>query len=838
MRSKPFSIAFIVRDPLPPVRADVLTLFGTEMPRHGIATELVGQLGKHEPQPWQAGGVHAVGTLASRFASVMSPLWDLFGLTKAWRRARPDCIQVRDKIASGLLGRIAAGVLRVPFVYWMSFPIVEGFEARRDDIKQNGRHMVWLAHAARAALSRFVIYRLVLPGARHVFVQSDAMADWLAAKGFARARMTPVPMGVDASLFDRARIEPVQDERLEGRRVVLYLGRVARSRKSDFLLDVAAHLRAAMPEALLVIAGDAPSNDEMDWMRREIAARGLSEHVLLTGWLPQRTALGYAVRAEVGLSPIPRGTLFDVSSPTKLVEYLALGIPSVANDIPDQRLVIEQSGAGLCVPMEAGPFAEAALRLLRDKELAAGFAARGPGWVRSHRTYDIIGQAVAQAYERLRAQPQTAGGSQMWRYSLKVSVKSLARELVRNFWARHFLYPALAANERDPQALARYRQHRARKLGVQINADATRLPVVAPDAPLLSKATLKQHPARFVRPRRFGSLLRTTIRTSGTSGSPLTLVQTLGNTIREEAFVYRQLRWIGWRPGQRRAWIRGDIVCPDHPSDGRYWCHDWFGHMLMMSSYHLGADTIGAYLDALEAYDPVILHAYPSSVAALAAWMNARGRRYRGAALKGVMTSSETLDQSVRAQVTEAFGVSVYDWYGQAERVAAIGTCEQGSYHVLTDYGDVALLNSGDGNCELVGTTLNNAAMPLERYRTGDTLVPGDAPCACGRVFPTIASIIGRQEKIVTLPDGRIIARLDRIFQGHDRQLVEGQVRYLGEGRFVLRVVTTGEFSERDEQQLIDKFLLRVPGVQVTVEKVDAIARGPNGKFEFIALDM
>jgi phenylacetate-CoA ligase len=127
--------------------------------------------------------------------------------------------------------------------------------------------------------------------------------------------------------------------------------------------------------------------------------------------------------------------------------------------------------------------------------------------------------------------------------------------------------------------------------------------------------------------------------------------------------------------------------------------------------------------------------------------------------------------------------------------------------------------------------------MPLERYRTGDTLVPDGAPCACGRVFPTVASIIGRQEKIVTLPDGRIIARLDRIFQGHDRQLVEGQVRYLGDGRFVLRVVTTGEFSAQDEQQLIDKFLLRVPGVQVTVEKVDAIARGPNGKFEFIALD-
>ena len=401
MRSKPLSIAFIIRDPLPPIRADVLTLFGAEMPRYGVHTELVGQSGLDAGAGWLAGGMHVVGSLRSKFASVLSPLWDTLGLLRAARRTRPDCIQVRDKIASGLVGRIAAAVFKVPFVYWMSFPIVEGFEVRRDEIARRGKGLAWLAHALRAAASRFVIYRLVLPGARHIFVQSDAMAAWLAAQGFDRARMTAVPMGVDAALFDRARIAPAQDARLDGRRVVVYLGRIAQSRKSDFLLDVVERLRQDLPDVLLVIAGDAPSDDEMAWMRREIARRELGEHVLLTGWLPQSAALGYAVRAEVGLSPIPRGTLFDVSSPTKLVEYLALGIPSVANDIPDQQLVIEQSRAGLCAPMQAGPFADAVLRLLNEPKLAAEFAQRGPAYVRTHRTYDILGRNVAETYTKI-----------------------------------------------------------------------------------------------------------------------------------------------------------------------------------------------------------------------------------------------------------------------------------------------------------------------------------------------------------------------------------------------------------------------------------------------------
>jgi phenylacetate-CoA ligase len=207
-----------------------------------------------------------------------------------------------------------------------------------------------------------------------------------------------------------------------------------------------------------------------------------------------------------------------------------------------------------------------------------------------------------------------------------------------------------------------------------------------------------------------------------------------------------------------------------------------------------------------------------------------------------VMTSSETLEPDVRAAVEQAFGVRVFDWYGQAERVAAIGTCEYGRYHVLTDYSVVSLLAKESGTlevCELVGTTLNNDAMPLVRYRTGDTVIPdtdGAAPCPCGRVFPTIRAVVGRQEKILTLPDGRIVARLDRIFQGHDRHLVEGQVLYRGHGRFVLRVVTTDAFTDADAQALVDKFLLRVPGVDVSVARVAAIPRGPNGKFEFIAV--
>ena len=91
--------------------------------------------------------------------------------------------------------------------------------------------------------------------------------------------------------------------------------------------------------------------------------------------------------------------------------------------------------------------------------------------------------------------------------------------------------------------------------------------------------------------------------------------------------------------------------------------------------------------------------------------------------------------------------------------------------------------------------------------------------------------------KPVVLTDGRMVARLDRVFQGSGLRLLEGQVRYHGQARFTLRVVAADGFGSRDEAALREQFLQRVPGVQVAVERVEAIPRGANGKFEFVAVD-
>jgi len=388
---RPLSILCLLRDPLPPRRADVLTLFGVELPRHGIHTALLGQAAGTADNTWPGGALYLAGRFGGAANSVLAPLRDTWALLRTALATRPDCIQVRDKILVAVLALLAAALLRIPFVYWMSFPIVEGYAVHARD----GAVRCAALHRLRASMTRCLLYRLVLPQAALVFVQSAAMADALAARGIARARLAAVPMGVDLALV--AHVTPAPDTRLDGRRVVVYLGSVARSRASLFLLELAAALATTRPDVLLVIAGDAPSPAEAAWFRAALAQRA---NVVFTGWLAHVDALGYVARADVGIAPIPRGALFDVSSPTKLVEYLALGVPAVASDIPDQQLVLDASGAGLCVPMTVAAFCGAITALLDDPDRAAR-GARGQAWVRAHRSYDVLGRQVAQRYRSL-----------------------------------------------------------------------------------------------------------------------------------------------------------------------------------------------------------------------------------------------------------------------------------------------------------------------------------------------------------------------------------------------------------------------------------------------------
>jgi glycosyltransferase involved in cell wall biosynthesis len=230
------------------------------------------------------------------------------------------------------------------------------------------------------------------------------MLDEMAARGVDRSKLTAVPMGVDLESAVPDLIEPARDARLESRRVVVYLGAMERERRIDLLFETLAEVRSAIPNILLVLAGDSQDADHRSRLQSRMAELGVEDLVLWTGWLPTHEAWRYVRAAAVGISPYPRGPLLDSASPTKALEYMALGVPVLANDQPDQAQVILASGAGVCTSLHPATFADALKQMLSSPANLAEWGARGRPYVARHRSYAVIGERLAAVYRRLDAE--------------------------------------------------------------------------------------------------------------------------------------------------------------------------------------------------------------------------------------------------------------------------------------------------------------------------------------------------------------------------------------------------------------------------------------------------
>ncbi len=350
--------------------------------------------------------------------------------------------------------------------------------------------------------------------------------------------------------------------------------------------------------------------------------------------------------------------------------------------------------------------------------------------------------------------------------------------------------------------------------------------------PLIDKKTVQGNLDRFISRRHYNFLCNVGS-TSGSTGTPGKFIRDFDAINFEHAVVWRQWQNAG-DSGKKRISLRGDIIVPSSQNEPPFWRYNPANRELQMSSYHLSLDNSIHYIRKIQDFQPKILYCGPSMGHVLAKFFRHHGVNYR---FDAVFTSSESLEPEIRDYIEAVFQTRIYDWYGQAERVAAIGQCQHHQYHIQEDYSIVELLpNRGDGTYELVGSQLHNYVMPLLRYRTQDFIyLKGDPAeftrCACGSYFRKVEKILGRSYGYLLTPEGYHIAITAHIPVGVDN-VIETQFYQEKQGEVVLKVLTNGSFSEVDRERLVLNTLKHTsPHMKVLVQEVSEIERGPNGKF-------
>ena len=390
-------------------RVDVSDLFARRLAGYGLQVDYVifsrEAAGAWRKTPWRGATAYVVGRSRRRglVGAAINKLIELLADLRTCRLALTgtyDLVQIRDKFVSAVLCGWAARLRGIRFVYWLSYPYAE----HRIANAEAGEAFLPRLSLLTAKFSAWLLYKVILPRADHVFVQSEQMLRDVESNGIPAAKMTAVRMAVGEELLEK------RGQVVAG--TVVYLGTLIRFRRLDVLLEALKLLKSEHPHAKLIFVGDGEDPADRQLLEERAVQLKVRDSVEFTGMLPMSDAHDRAASAAVCVSPFYPTAVLKSTSPTKLYEYMALGRPVVVNRHPEQSAVIAESGAGVCVEWSARAFADGISALLSDPVRAERMGARGREYARKRCIYPVIAREVAGAYSRMLPPPGAGVGTE------------------------------------------------------------------------------------------------------------------------------------------------------------------------------------------------------------------------------------------------------------------------------------------------------------------------------------------------------------------------------------------------------------------------------------------
>lgn len=326
------------------------------------------------------------------------------------------------------------------------------------------------------------------------------------------------------------------------------------------------------------------------------------------------------------------------------------------------------------------------------------------------------------------------------------------------------------------------------------------------------------------------------VRTSGSSGAPLTVRKTWLEQNLLHLFRLRAEREHGVRPRDRAATVTyvRSADSRDNKLLGR--TLDAFGlfRNVLVDALLPPAEVLARLMELR----PDVIGGYPGVLSRVAGLVGEKERRQLGTRL--VRPESEVLAPHMRRRIEAGFGAPVLDSYASYEfNVIAVECPSTGAMHVVDDSVIVEILRNGEPVApgergEVVITGLHTFTMPFIRYRQGDIAVRGSDRCACGAPYSTLSAVGGRMIDSFRLPDGGTLHPYE-IMQhlvGEDVHAIE-QYRVVQEGldRIVLEVVP-GSGMEPEDLDRWSRVARAVVGTAIDIEvrPVDEIAVTGTGK--------
>jgi len=235
---------------------------------------------------------------------------------------------------------------------------------------------------------------LVLGRAGRIFVTSPNYAESSGVLKRFRDKIVVAPSFVDVQ-----RLKPGLDGSnvmvkygLEGKKVVLFVGRLVAYKGLDYLIDAFGSLSKDF-DAALIIVGDGPLEAEL---KDKVRKLGLS-NVFLSGVVSENVLPQYYAACDVFVLPsVTRAEAFGLV----LVEALSCGKPVVSTNFSGMPYVVGDAGI-LVPPRDVSALRNAIGRILSDGKLASELGAKGRKRVAELFSRDVVCRRILDVYKQV-----------------------------------------------------------------------------------------------------------------------------------------------------------------------------------------------------------------------------------------------------------------------------------------------------------------------------------------------------------------------------------------------------------------------------------------------------
>jgi glycosyltransferase involved in cell wall biosynthesis len=303
-------------------------------------------------------------------------------------RHRPDVIHAHMH-EGAVIGLAVGRLLRVPMVFdfqgSLTGEMMDHKFLRRDSPFY--RPLRWLE-------------TLLDHKSRIILTSSHNARDLLITQfGCLPGQLQTVPDGVDAAAFYPP-AEGEQDSLAQrraslqippGRKIVVYLGLLAGYQGTDALLEAAARLLTIRDDVHFLIMGF-PSVEDYRHKARQC---GIAGHTTFTGKIPYDQARNYLALGDVAVAP----KLSATEGSGKILNYMAMGLPTVAFETPVSREYLGSQGIYAAVG-DASSLARALLSSLEDQQGTGRGEVLRRMAIDAH-TWDHAAQTIVAAYGRI-----------------------------------------------------------------------------------------------------------------------------------------------------------------------------------------------------------------------------------------------------------------------------------------------------------------------------------------------------------------------------------------------------------------------------------------------------